>query len=155
MRVEDCGARWRGEKLYRGGGTAINDLIAGHVKLGSLGTTPLLPHYNAGTLYLLAQSMAARSPSLPNVPTFQEAGISGLVVDQRIGVFVPKGTSPDIAGRLNREINAALGDDKVRKSFADQAQEPAGGTAEQYGRLVREDSEKYARLVKELNVKVE
>jgi tripartite-type tricarboxylate transporter receptor subunit TctC len=140
---------------YRGGGPAINDLIAGHVQLGSLGTTPLLPHYTAGTLYLLAQSMAARSPSLPNVPTFQEAGISGLVVDQRIGVFVPKGTSRDIAERLNSEINAALRDDKVRKSFADQAQEAAGGTAEQYARLVREDSEKYARLVKELNVKVE
>jgi tripartite-type tricarboxylate transporter receptor subunit TctC len=99
--------------------------------------------------------MAARSPSLPNVPTFQEAGMSGLVVDQRIGVFVPKGTSRDIAERLNSEINAALRDDKVRKSFADQAQEAAGGTAEQYARLVREDSEKYARLVKELNVKVE
>jgi hypothetical protein len=66
-------------------------------------------------------------------------------------VFVPKGTSPDIAGQLNGEINAALRDDKVRKSFADQAQEPAGGSAQQYGRLVREDSEKYARLVKELN----
>jgi tripartite-type tricarboxylate transporter receptor subunit TctC len=140
---------------YRGGGTAINDLIAGHVKLGSLGTTPLIPHYTAGTLYLLAQSMATRSPSLPNVPTFQEAGISALVVDQRIGVLVPKGTSPDIAARLNAEINAALSDGKVRKSFTDQAQEPAGGTAEQYARLVREDSEKYARLVKELNVKVE
>ncbi len=140
---------------YRGGGPAINDLIAGHVQLGSLGTTPLLPHYTAGTLYLLAQSMAVRSPSLPNVPTFQEAGMSGLVVDQRIGVFLPKGTSRDIAERLNSEINAALRDDKVRKSFADQAQEAAGGTAEQYARLVREDSEKYARLVKELNVKVE
>jgi tripartite-type tricarboxylate transporter receptor subunit TctC len=140
---------------YRGGSPAINDLMAGHVKLGSLGTTPLLPHYTAGTLYLLAQSMAARSPSLPNVPTFAEAGFSELVVDQRIGVFVPKGTAGAIAERLNREINAALGDDKVRKGFADQAQEAAGGTAEHYARLVREDSEKYARLVKELNVKVE
>jgi SNF2-related domain/Tripartite tricarboxylate transporter family receptor len=96
-----------------------------------------------------------RSPSLPNVPTFQEAGISGLVIDQRIGVFLPKGTSRGIAERLNAEINAALGDDKVRKSFADQAQEPAGGTADQYAGLVREDSEKYGRLVKELDVKVE
>src|SRR5262249_60665992 len=114
-----------------------------------------MPHYKAGTLYLLAQSMAARSPSLPNVPTFQEEGISGLVVDQRIGVFVPKGTPPEIFIRLNAEVNAALSDEKVRKSFADQAQESAGGTVEQYARLVREDSEKYARLVKELNVKAE
>jgi tripartite-type tricarboxylate transporter receptor subunit TctC len=140
---------------YRGGGPAINDLIAGHVKLGSLGTTPLIPHYQAGALKLLAQSMAARSSSLPNVPTFREAGFTELVVDQRIGVFVPVGTPPDIAARLNVEINAALRDEKIRNGFADQAQEPAGGTAEQYGTLVREDSDKYARLVKELGVKVE
>jgi len=140
---------------YRGGAPAINDLIAGHVKLGSLGTTPLIPYYKAGALRLLAQSMAARSSSLPDVPTFQEAGMNGLVVDQRIGVFVPVGTSPDITNRLNSVINAAVNDEKIRKIFTDQAQEPAGGTAEQYARLVREDSEKFARLVKELNVTVE
>ena len=56
---------------------------------------------------------------------------------------------------LESAQRAALGDEKVRKIFTDQAQEPAGGTAEQYAKLVREDSEKYARLVKELNVKVE
>jgi tripartite-type tricarboxylate transporter receptor subunit TctC len=140
---------------YRGGGPAINDLIAGHVKLGSLGTTPLIPHYQAGAIKLLAQSMATRSAALPNVPTFREAGFAELVVDQRIGVFVPAGTPPEIAARLNAEINAALREEKIRKGFADQAQDPAGGTAEQYGTLVRADSDKYGRLVKELDVKVE
>jgi tripartite-type tricarboxylate transporter receptor subunit TctC len=139
---------------YRGGGAAINDLIAGHVQLGSLGTTPLIPHYKAGTIYLLAQSMTTRSPALKDVPTFQEAGMKELVVVQRIGVFVPAGTAPEIAARLNAAINAALADDKVRDSFADQAQEPAGGTAEQYSSQVREDYDKYARLVKELNVQI-
>src|SRR5215470_17737574 len=62
---------------YRGGAPAINDLLAGHVKIGSLGLTPLIPHYQAGTLRLLAQSTAARSSSLPQVPTYQEAGIQG------------------------------------------------------------------------------
>ena len=140
---------------YRGGGPAINDLIAGHVKLGSLGTTPLIPHYKTGALRLLAQSMATRSAALPDVPTFQEAGISGLVVDQRIGMFVPVGTPPEIAARLNTEANAALKDEKIRQTFADQAQEPAGGTAERYATLVREDSDKYARLAKDLNITVE
>jgi tripartite-type tricarboxylate transporter receptor subunit TctC len=140
---------------YRGGGQAINDLVAGHVKLGSLGTTPLVPYYKTGGLNLLAQSMARRSPALPDVPTFQEAGFDALVVEQRIGVFVPAGTPPEIVTRLNSGMNAALGDEKVRKIFGDQAQEPTGGTAQQYAKLVREDSEKYARLVKELNVKVE
>jgi tripartite-type tricarboxylate transporter receptor subunit TctC len=140
---------------YRGGGEVINDLIAGHIQLGSLGTTPLIPHYQAGTLYLLAQSMATRSPSLPDVPTFQEAGMNELVIDQRTGAFLPAGTPPEIAARLNSAINAALADAKIRKSFADQAQEPTGGTAQYYASIVREDSDKYARLVKELNVSVE
>jgi tripartite-type tricarboxylate transporter receptor subunit TctC len=140
---------------YRGGGQAINDLVAGHIKLGSLGTTPLIPYYKTGGLKLLAQSTAKRSPALPDVPTFQEAGLEGLVIDQRTGVFLPVGTAPEIATRLNAGINAALRDERVRKIFTDQAQDPAGGTAEQYAGLVREDSEKCARLVKELNVKVE
>lgn len=140
---------------YRGGGQAINDLIAGHVKLGSLGSTPLVPHYKAGTLKLLAQSMSTRSATLPNVPTFQESGIAELVVDQRLGVLLPAGTPAAIATRLNASINMALADGKVRQAFADLAQDVAGGTADSYGRLLREDSGKYARLVKELNVKAE
>ena len=138
---------------YRGGSPAINDLIAGHIKLGSLGTTPLLPHYQAGTLKLLAQSMQTRSPTLPDVPTYQEAGMKGLVVDQWLGVFVPAGTPPTIAARLNTEIGKALGDEKVRKSFTEQAQDPVGGPAEQFANLVREDYNKYARLAKDLHIK--
>jgi tripartite-type tricarboxylate transporter receptor subunit TctC len=140
---------------YRGGAEMITDLVAGHVQLGSIGTTPLIPYYKTGALNLLAQSMATRSQSLPNVPTFEELGMTGLVIDQRNGVFAPIGTPAEIVARLNSEISEALGDDKVRKSFIDQAQEPIGGTAEQYARVVREDSEKYARLLKELDVRVE
>jgi tripartite-type tricarboxylate transporter receptor subunit TctC len=140
---------------YRGGAPAINDLIAGHVKIGSLGSTPLIPHYKAGTVRLLAQTMERRSPSLPDVPTFQEAGIKGLVLDQWIGVFVPAGTPPAIAGRLNTEIGRALADPVVREKFLQLAQDPIGGTAEQFSHRVREDFQSYARLVKELNIKVD
>jgi tripartite-type tricarboxylate transporter receptor subunit TctC len=150
-------ARIAGIKLaqvpYRGGGPAINDLIAGHVKIGSLGSTPLIPHYKAGSLRLLAQSTAGRSPSLPDVPTYQEAGIQGLVLDQWLGVFVPAGTPTTIIGRLNAEIGKALADPAIRESFLQQAQEPVGGSAEQFSSLVRADSAKYERLVKELNIK--
>jgi tripartite-type tricarboxylate transporter receptor subunit TctC len=139
---------------YRGGGQAINDLIAGHIKLGSLGSTPLIPHYKAGALKLLAQSTAKRSPTLADVPTYQEAGMKGLVVDQWLGVFVPAGTPPAIAARLNTEIDKALKDAKVQKSFVDQAQDPVGGSAQEFSKLVHEDTEKFSRLVKELNVKV-
>ena len=112
---------------YRGGGQAINDLVAGHVLIGSLGSSPLIPHYKAGALRLLAQTTQARSPSLPDVPTYQEAGIAGLVLDQWLGVFVPAGTPPDIAARLNAEINKALASAAVRESFLQSAQEPVGG----------------------------
>jgi tripartite-type tricarboxylate transporter receptor subunit TctC len=139
---------------YRGGGQAINDLIAGHVKLGALGSTPLIPHYRAGSLRLLAQTTAARSQSLLDVPTFQEAGIKGLVLDQWLGVFVPAGTPPAIIARLNDEIGKALADPAIRENLLQSAQEPIGGTAEAFGGRLREDFEKYGRLVQELNIKV-
>jgi tripartite-type tricarboxylate transporter receptor subunit TctC len=140
---------------YRGGGQAINDLIGGHVKLGSLGSTPLMPHYKAGTLRLLAQTTKTRSPSLPEVPTYEEAGIKGLVLDQWLGVFAPAATPATITERLNSEIGKALAEPQVRKSFQDSAQEPIGGTAEQFAQLVREDYAKLGRLVKDLNIKAE
>jgi tripartite-type tricarboxylate transporter receptor subunit TctC len=138
---------------YRGGAPAINDLLAGHVKLGSLGSTPLIPHYKAGTLRLLAQSTEKRSPSLPDVPTYQEAGIKGLVLDQWLGVFVPAGTPPAVGARLNAEINKALSEAAIRDSFLQSAQEPIGGSADAFSGLVRDEFAKYERLVKELNIK--
>jgi len=140
---------------YRGGGQAINDLIGGHVKIGSLGSTPLMPHYKAGTLRLLAQTTKARAPSLPEVPTYEEAGIKGLVLDQWLGVFAPPGTPSDITDRLNSEIGKAVADPVVRKNLLDSAQEPIGGTADQFAQLVREDYAKFARLVKDLNIKAQ
>ena len=139
---------------YRGGGAAINDLIAGHVKLGALGSTPLMPHYKAGALRLLAQTTAARSQSLPDVPTFDEAGIKGLMLDQWLGVFVPAGTPLAIITRLNTDIGKALADPAIQANLVQSAQEPIGGTPEAFGVRVREDFEKYGRLVQELNIKV-
>jgi tripartite-type tricarboxylate transporter receptor subunit TctC len=140
---------------YRGGAPALNDLIAGHVKLGSLGSTPLIPHYKAGTLRLLAQSTEKRSPTLPDVPTYQEAGIKGLVLNQWVGVFVPAGTPPAIGMRLNTEINKALAEATIRDGFLQSGQEPVGGGAEAFSQLVHGDFETYARLVKELNIKAD
>jgi tripartite-type tricarboxylate transporter receptor subunit TctC len=140
---------------YRGGGQAITDLLGGHVQLGSLGSTPLIPHYKSGALRLLAQTTAKRSPSLPDVPTFDEAGAKGLVIDQWLGAFAPVGTPPDIVALLNSEIGKALADPVVRKPLVDGAQEPVGGTAAQFTAFVRENSEMFSRLVKDLNIKVD
>jgi len=140
---------------YRGGGLAINDLIAGHIMIGSLGSSPLIPHYRAGTLRLLAQTTAARSPSLPDVPTYRESGLQELVLDQWMGVFMPTGTPPAVVARLNSEMSKALSDPAVRDSFLQSAQEPIGGDVSQFSQLVRNEYERYGRLVKDLDIKAQ
>ena len=118
--------------------------------LGSLGNTPLLPHYRAGKLKILAQTSAQRSPSLPEVPTYAEAGLKDLVLEQWLGLFVIAGTPPEAVQRLNAEANRGLGDGQVRERYAQNGLEPVGGTVEQFARQYRDDYDKYARLIKEL-----
>jgi tripartite-type tricarboxylate transporter receptor subunit TctC len=138
---------------YRGGGQAINDLIAGHIKIASLGSSPLIPHYKAGTIKLLAQSTQARSPSLPDIPTYQEAGVKGLALDQWLGALVPAATPLAIVARLNAEMNKALAEPAIRDSFLQSAQEPVGGSPDDFARLLRDDFVKYERLVRDLGIK--
>lgn len=140
---------------YRGGGPAITDLIAGHVKLGSLGSTPLIPHYKAGALYLLAQSMDTRSASLPDVPTFEESGMKGLVLDQWVGIFAPAGTPPAIVARLGAEVRKALTDSGVRERLLAAGQEPATGTPDDFRQFFHGEFDKYERLVRKLNIKLD
>ena len=138
---------------YRGAGQAINDLVAAHVKVAWLGPTALMPHYKAGTIKLLAQSASKRAPTLQEVPTLEDVGYKGVVLDAWYAAFVPKGTPPAIVARLNKEINEALKDPKLLTNFTTGAVEPIGGPAEEIGKLAQADSVKYARLVKELNIK--
>jgi len=140
---------------YKGGGQAIADLVGGQVPLGSLGSSPLIPHYRAGKLKLLAQSTSTRAPTLPEVPTYQEAGVAGLVIEQWLAVFAPAGTAPGTVQRLNAEIGKALGELAIRERYAQAALEPVGGSSASLARLLREDYDKYARLIKELNIRLE
>jgi tripartite-type tricarboxylate transporter receptor subunit TctC len=138
---------------YRGAGQAVNDLIAAHVPIACLGPTSLMPHFENKTLRFLAQSSETRSSTLPDIPTFQEAGFKGLVLDQWFGVFVPAGTPQDVIARLNSEYAKSLADPKVRDSMLKAANEPVGGTPADFGKLVASDTAKYARLAKELGIK--
>jgi tripartite-type tricarboxylate transporter receptor subunit TctC len=137
---------------YRGAGQAINDLVAGHVKVGCLGPTAVTPHYRAGTLRMLAQTGEARSPSLPEVPTLQEVGYAGCVLEGWYAAFVPLATPPAIVAGLNAEMNKAMADAASRDSLLKTATEPVGGPPERLMRLMEFDTSKYARLVKELNI---
>jgi len=140
---------------YRGAGQAVNDLVVSHVPIGFLGPTPIVPHHKAGTLRILAQSGEKRSPTLPDVPTFQEAGIPGVALEAWNAVFTPSGTPQTIVGRLNSEIDQALSDPAIRAKMLAVAQEPVGGSAEQLALLVQRDSKKYAQLAKLLNIRAE
>jgi tripartite-type tricarboxylate transporter receptor subunit TctC len=139
---------------YRGAGQAINDLIAGHVKLAWLGPTATVPHYKAGKLNILAQTSAKRAPYLADIPTLEEAGFKGMVLEAWYAAFVPKGTPQPIIARLNAEMNKAVSDAAMKASFDRGSMEPVGGTPEQLAKVAQDDSVKYARLVKELGIKL-
>ena len=137
---------------YRGAGQAINDLIAGHVKIALLGPTATVPHYKAGNLRLLAQSSAKRAPYIAEIPTIEEAGLKGLILESWYGAFVPKGTPAAIVTRLNAEMARALIDPGILESFVRGSMEAAGGTPADFGAQGRADLVKYERLVRELNI---
>ena len=88
------------------------------------------------------------------MPTFPEAGVPGFVLDAWYAAFVPVGTPPSIVARLNAELDKVLKDPAVREKVLKTATEPVGGAPERLARLVQEDSEKYARLVNELNIRM-
>lgn len=139
---------------YRGAGQAINDLLAGHVKFAILGPTAVLPHAETQKVVVIAQSGEKRSRSMPDLPTLQEAGYPGVFLQSWFAVFAPKGTPGDIIARLNAECDKALADQGVRDALFKAATDPAGGDIERLAKLAREDSEKYARIVKEVNIKL-
>ena len=140
---------------YKGGGQAITDLLGGQVQIGSLGSTPVMPHHRSGKLKIIAQTTATRAPSLPDVPTYEESGLKGLVLDQWLGLFAPAGTPAEIVRRANAAVGKVLADAAVRERFAPQGLEAVGGSPEQFAKLYRDDYEKYARLVKELAIKLD
>jgi tripartite-type tricarboxylate transporter receptor subunit TctC len=138
---------------YKGGGQAITDLIAGQVKIGSLGSTPVMPHAKAGKLKIIAQSTASRSASLPDVPTYRESGLA-IELDQWLGLFVPAGTPTDVVVRLNAATTRILAQPALRERIAPQGLEAVGGSPEAFAKLYADDYAKYGRLVKELGITV-
>jgi tripartite-type tricarboxylate transporter receptor subunit TctC len=139
---------------YRGAGQAVTDLLAGHVKSAFLGPTSMIPHWKAGNLIFLAQTSAKRAPTLPEVPTMEESGYKGLVLEAWYAAFAPKGTPPEIVASLNDAIGKSLNDKGLQENFVKGSLESIGGTPEKLDKLAKADSVKYEKLVKELNISI-
>lgn len=136
---------------YRGAGQAVGDLLAGHVKSAFLGPTALVNHHRAGAIKIIAQSGAKRAPTLTDIPTLEESGYK-VVLDAWYAAFAPAGTPPEIIKQMNAAMQQSLADPKLLENFTKGSLEAIGGTPEALGKLAQSDSEKYARLVKELNI---
>jgi len=139
---------------YRGAGQAINDLVAAQVKIAFLAPAALLPHVEAGTLRLLAQSSADRSGILSSVPTLQEAGFDGMVLEAWYAAFCPKGTPREVTRRLNADIDKVLAEASIRDSLRKVATEVIGGSPEALLGFAEAESKKYDKLTSELDLKL-
>ncbi len=139
---------------YKGGGQAIIDLVGGQVQIGSLGNTPVMPHHRSGKLKIIAQSGATRAASLPDIPTYQESGLKGMVLDQWLGLLVPAGTPKEVVQRLNASAAKALKDPALREKLAPQGLEVVANSVEEFEKQYRGDYDKYGKLIRELQIKL-
>jgi tripartite-type tricarboxylate transporter receptor subunit TctC len=137
---------------YRGAGQAVGDLLAGHVKSAFLGPTALINHHRAGAIKIIAQTSGKRAPTLTDIPTLEESGYKGVVLEAWYAAFAPAGTPAEIVKQMNAAVQQALADPKLLENFTKGSLEAIGGPPEALGKLAQADSEKYARLVKELNI---
>ena len=115
---------------------------------------PLARQIEPGRLKIIAQTTAKRAPSLPEVPTYQEQGLA-IELDQWLGFLVPTGTPADVVKRLNAATAKVLALPAVQERFAPQGLEVASGSPEEFAKLYKNDYDKYARLVKELGIRVD
>lgn len=140
---------------YKGSGPLTTDLIGGQVTMSFDTVTPVLPHIKAGKLKALAVTTGKRSSALPDVPTLAESGLKGFDIGTWFGVLAPVATPKDIVARLNAEAVKIIQSSDFRKRMDEIGAEPIGNTAEQMGKQIHDDVEKFARLVKEAKVVIE
>ncbi len=133
---------------YKGAGAVMPDLIGGHVPMFFSGMPPAVPHVHAGKLKALAVTSTRRSVTVPDVPTMGEAGVPNFVITNWFAYFVPVGTPAAAISRLNTEINRALQLDDVKKRLASVGAETVGTTPDELAQFVREESDKFAKLIK-------
>ena len=140
---------------YKGSGQSIVDLIAGHVQLNFDAVPVVIGHARQGRLRALAVTSEKRSALLPDIPTVSEAGVPGFNMSTWWGLVAPSAVNKDIVARLYAETAKVLKLPDVRERLGNVGAEPGGNTPEQFGAFIRSESVKYARIVKDANIKID
>jgi tripartite-type tricarboxylate transporter receptor subunit TctC len=140
---------------YKGSGDAIKDLLAGTVAMNFDTMPPVLPHIQAGKLRGLAISTPKRLAQLPDVPTFLEEGITGFDVANWYGVMAPAGTPRELVQRLNADLNKAMQVPEVRTRLEAVGTQLREQSAADFDAYMKSEVSKYAKLIKDIGVKVE
>jgi len=140
---------------YKGSGQSIVDLIAGHVQLNFDAVPVVLGHARQGRLRALAVTSAQRSALLPDIPTVSESGMAGFDMSTWWGLVAPSAVSKDIVAKLHTETVKALKVPEVRERLGSVGAEPGGNTPDQFGAFIRSETAKYARIVKDANIKID
>ncbi len=139
---------------YRGGASAINDLIAGHVDIMFESLQSIAPHARSGTVHALGVSGAARSPAFPDLPTIGET-VPGYLAPTWTGVVAPAGMPRAIVDKLNAAINKAILSDGFKDKFAKIGDEGGGGSPEDFAAVIKDDSAKWGEVIRRAGIKLE
>ena len=140
---------------YKGSGQSIIDLIAGHVHLDFDAVPPVINHVRSGKLRALAVTSAKRFSLLPDMPTVEESGVPGFDMSTWWGIVAPAAVSKDIIGKLNAEMVKAIRQPDVKEKISSVGADIVGNTSEEFAAFIRAETEKYARIVKAANIKVD
>jgi tripartite-type tricarboxylate transporter receptor subunit TctC len=139
---------------YRGGGPALTDLIAGQVQVMFVTTVSSIEYIRSGKLRALAVTAATRSDALPDIPTVGEF-VAGYEASAWLGIGAPKATPVEIVDKLNKDINAALADPKMKAKLADLGGTPLVGSPADFGKHIAEETEKWGKVIRALNIKAD
>ena len=140
---------------YKGGGQAVNDVVAGQVTVAVLGAAAVLPHIKSGKLVALAVSTRQRSPTLPDTPTLAESGAGDIDVPQWSALFAVAGTPAPVIARLRRAVDESLAEPAVAQKLASLAMETVNTTPDAFQQRMLQDRERWARLVKDRRISLD
>jgi tripartite-type tricarboxylate transporter receptor subunit TctC len=140
---------------YKGVNPAIIDAIGGHVHMTFGGGPSLIPHFESGRLRAIAISTMKRSPALPNVPTFDESGVKGYESTNWYGLLAAAKTPKDTVARLNGAVDTVLKMPDMRERFNKDVLEVIGGSPESFSAFLKEEIDKYAKVIKAAGIEKE